>query len=152
MISLYISLWIIGLGTLLIYAILKEREELGCYRISIAKQCDEQQSVYLRGTKMNTTDTESVLYERLLSILSYHEKGGVWRRCVILATVILIITYTFDKAFCDLQAKWIALFMLYFTVFYFFFNYINYHHFRNLKNNGTEIMEHLFKKSNGKIG
>jgi hypothetical protein len=44
-----------------LYAILKEREELGCYRFSIAKQCDDNNSVYVINTKMEDGDTKEIL-------------------------------------------------------------------------------------------
>lgn len=46
---------------ILIYAILKEREELGCYRFSIAKQCEDNNSIYLLNTKMENGDTKEIL-------------------------------------------------------------------------------------------
>lgn len=125
-----------------IYAILKEREELGCYRFSIAKQCDENNSVYLLNTKMENGDTKEILKKRLISIVSYHEKGGVWRRCYILSLSLLLIILIVDKI-CykrDNIYYWIVLLLLFFAIHYFFFNYINYHHFRNLKENAIEII------------
>jgi len=127
-----------------IYALLKEREELGCYRVSIEKQCDDNKSVYVINTKATETDNKEELYNKLESILSYHEKAGVWRRCYILSTILLFILYIIKNT-CnkDVIYYWINLLLLYFTVLYFFFNYINYHHFRNLKNNGLEIIKKL---------
>ena len=125
-----------------LYAILKEREELGCYRISIAKQCDDNNSVYLLNTKMENGDTKEILKKRLISIVSYHEKGGVWRRCYILSLSLLLIILIVDKI-CykrDNIYYWIVLLLLFFAIHYFFFNYINYHHFRNLKENAIEII------------
>jgi hypothetical protein len=125
-----------------LYAILKEREELGCYRISISKQCDENNSVYLLNTKMENGDTKEILKKRLISIVSYHEKGGVWRRCYILSLVLLFIILIVDKISHKRNNiyYWIVLLLLFFTIHYFFFNYINYHHFRNLKENAIEII------------
>jgi hypothetical protein len=59
---------------------MKEREELGCYRLSIGRQCIDEESVYVKNTKAEPNDTTDDLYKRLGSILSYHEKAGVWRR------------------------------------------------------------------------
>lgn len=139
---------VFGILLLLIftYAILKEREELGCYRVSIGRQCNDQQSVYLKGTKMSDDDDDTILREKLVSILSYHEKAGVWKRCVILATILLVVTILLDSAFASNIAKWIVMFVLYATIVYFYFNYVNFHHFRNLKNNGVEILETIYSR------
>lgn len=128
-----------------IYAILKEREELGCFRFSIARQCNDNNSVYLINTKMEYGDTKEILIKRLISILSYHEKAGVWRRCYILSLSLLLIIFIVNKNYTKINNHyyWIILLLLFVAVHYFFFNYINYHHFRNLKNNGIEIINHL---------
>lgn len=129
----------------LIYSILKEREELGCYRVSIGKQCNEEDSVYLLNTKMKKDDSIPQLNTRIKSILSYHEKGGVWRRCLILATILVFIAYILLMK-CNNTYTWIVVYIAFIAILYFFFNYINYHHFRNLKNNGVEILETLISK------
>ena len=142
-----------------IYAILKEREELGCFKFSIERQCDDNNSVYLINTKMEKKDNKEILIKRLISILSYHEKGGVWKRCYILSFILLIIVFIVNKIYyADDQYKeekkkenknyiyyWLTLLILFFAVIYFFFNFINYHHFRSLKENGIEIINNLVK-------
>jgi hypothetical protein len=123
---------------------LKEREELGCYRLSIGTQCDDENSVFVKNTKMQPSDTEKELKERLLSIISYHEKSGVWKRCVILATIQVVFAYIILKSCpCNNATPWIFIHIVFITVMYFFFNYINYHHFRILKKNGTDIINKL---------
>ena len=136
---------IIIIISIFIYAILKEREELGCYRFSIARQCNDNNSVYVMNTKMENGDTKEILIKRLISIVSYHEKAGVWRRCYILSLSLLFIIVIVDKICCkrDDIYYWVVLLLLFFAVHYFFFNYINYHHFRNLKENGIEIINKL---------
>ena len=140
---------IIIIVCIFLYAILKEREELGCYRISIAKQCDENNSIYLLNTKMENGDTKEILKKRLISIVSYHEKGGVWRRCYILSLSLslslLLIIFIVNKICYKIDNiyYWIVLLLLFFAIHYFFFNYINYHHFRNLKENAIEIINKL---------
>jgi hypothetical protein len=136
---------IIIIISILIYAILKEREELGCYRFSISRQCNDNNSVYVINTKMENGDTKEILIKRLISIVSYHEKAGVWRRCYILSLSLLFIIVIVDKICCNRNNiyYWVVLLILFFAVHYFFFNYINYHHFRNLKENGIEIINKL---------
>jgi hypothetical protein len=61
---------------------MKEREENGCSNLfSINRQCIDDESVYLKGTKLEESDNNyDKLRDKLISILSYHEKGGVWKR------------------------------------------------------------------------
>lgn len=130
---------------IVIYAIIKERRELGCYRVSIDKQCNDENSVYLIGTKTNSSDTIDDLFRRMTSILSYHEKAGVWRKCIILSTSIVLITYISNQIQCDKNSiyYWFYLLILICAIIYFYFNFINYHHFRSLKNNGIEILDKI---------
>lgn len=140
-------IFILGIFILIfIYAILKEREELGCFRFSIARQCNDNNSVYVINTKMEKGDTKEILIKRLISILSYHEKAGVWRKCYILSLILLLIVFIVNKNYTKINNHyyWVILLILFFAIHYFFFNYINYHHFRNLKNNGIEIINNLF--------
>jgi hypothetical protein len=90
-----LSSYLIGfIFTLIIfYAIMKEREELGCYRVSIGRQCIDEDSVYVKNTKASKEDDCNDLYEKIESILSYHEKGGVWKRCLIIASIITFYIY-----------------------------------------------------------
>lgn len=133
---------------ILYYAIMKERDELGCYRISIDRQCDDNESIYVKNTKMEHNDNCEDLLDRLESIVSYHEKGGVWKRCIIIATIcvgLIYIVYHMNSKLNSIY-HYLILLLLIFTLIYFYHNYINYHHFRRLKNNGTEILNEIKKK------
>jgi uncharacterized membrane protein len=146
MIDIYII--IILFISILYYSIAKERSELGCYRISIGRQCNDDESVYVKNTKMEKNDNCQDLLDRLGSILSYHEKGGVWRRCLViatLATIVIYLVYSINLKF-DNVYYYLILLLLIFTLLYFYHNYINYHHFRRLKNNGIEILNEIKKK------
>ena len=56
---------------------MKEREELACYTLSIKRQCIDEESIYLKNTKAESRDTCKDLYQKIESILSYHEKARV---------------------------------------------------------------------------
>lgn len=128
---------------IILYAIMKEREELGCYRVSVDRQCIDENSVYVKNTKAEPNDNCKDLDERMRSILSYQEKGAVWRRCIILATIIIIYIYIVYNANNQIISinHYMILLLVIFAIIYFYHNYINYHHFRRLKQNGIEILE-----------
>ena len=133
---------------ILVYAVLKEREELGCYRISIGRQCIDEESVYVKNTKAEQGDSCKDLHERMGSILSYHEKAGVWKRCIIIATIItffVYIVYNINKNFNNIN-QYIVLLLVTFSLIYFYHNYINFHHFKRLKQNGIEILQLMKQK------
>lgn len=133
---------------ILFYALYKERCELGCNHLSIFNKCDFDESVYIKNTKMENNDTCQGLLYRLKNIANYHEKGGVWKRCVIIATVcvsIIFVVYKINSQF-DSIYHYVILLLLISTVIYLYHNFINYHHFRILKNNTLEIIEQINKK------
>ena len=141
-------LYLIGFLIIIFYAVMKEREELGCYRLSIDRQCIDEESVYVRNTKAESKDTCKDLYERIDSILSYHEKAGIWKRCIVIATIItffVYIVYNINNKFNNIN-QYVVLLLVIFTIIYFYHNYINYHHFRRLKQNGLEIMQLIKQK------
>jgi hypothetical protein len=97
---------------------------------------------------MEQNDNCEDLLDRLESIVSYHEKGGVWKRCIIIATIcvgLIYIVYHMNSKLNSIY-HYLILLLLIFTLIYFYHNYINYHHFRRLKNNGTEILNEIKKK------
>ena len=141
--------YLIGIifAIIIYYAVMKEREELGCYRFSIGRQCIDEESVYVKNTKAESGDTCKDLHERMESILSYHEKAGVWKRCIIISTIITFFIYIVYSINNKLNInQYVVLLLVIFTLVYFYHNYINYHHFRKLKQNGIEILQLLQKK------
>lgn len=142
-----------------LYAIMKEREELGCYSSttssssppnatsSMLPSCDDNQSVYVVNTKMKEGDDCDTLLNRLKSIVSYHEKGGVWKRCFIIALIAIVFVYMVVHSQSSApdanRFTYAIIFLLFFTLIYFYHNYINYHHFRKLKENANEIISSI---------
>jgi hypothetical protein len=143
MIDLFITTIVVMI--ILYYAIVKEREELGCFRVSIEKQCDDGNSVFLKNTKLEKTDTCDDALQRLLSILSYHEKGAIWRRCVIMSFVSVLGLYVLHRASNQSVSMYtyVLFLIINFAIIYFYHHYIEYHHFRNLKYNGEEIIQFI---------
>jgi hypothetical protein len=143
MIDLFITTIVVMI--ILYYAIVKEREELGCFRLSIEKQCDDENSVFLKNTKLEKTDTCDDALQRLLSILSYHEKSAIWRRCVVMSFVSVLGLYVIHRASNHPASMYtyVLFLIINFAIIYFYHHYIEYHHFRNLKYNGEEIIQFI---------
>lgn len=129
-------------SVIIFYSIIKEREEMGCYRVSVGRQCIDEDSVYVKNTKMESKDTCREKMDRLKSITSYHEKGGVWKRCVLLSVISVIAIYMVYRLQSNFTLySYLFMFLINFTIIYFYHNYINYHHFRLLKRNAAEIID-----------
>ncbi len=124
-----------------IYSILKEREEFGCSKFSIKKQCDESKSIYFNNTYPLTTDNKKILIKKLKSLLSMHLKYAVWRKCFIITTVIIFITKCID-----IEIKYeflIGLHLIILGILYFYHNYLNFHIYRIASNIGSKILKML---------
>lgn len=149
-----LALWAHGALMALIgtYALLKERQELGCRGLGTAeRQCRDEDSVYVRGTEPLEGDDRDQARRKLISVLSYHEKGGVWKRCFLIATVLAYLAHVVQKATRAAGAGWTiaASHLLFFAVIYFYWNFINYHHFRLLKQRGVQLVDALQCHSTG---
>ena len=131
------------------YALLKEREELGCSGFGVRRQCRDEDSVYVRGTSPRPGDSRPATKARLSSILRYHEKGGVWKRCFLLASVLVYVGTMVSLATrgCSGRAAvgWtaVAQHIVFFCVMYMHANFVNYHHFRVLKAHGDALLAKL---------
>ena len=128
------------------YALLKERAELGCAGWTASgRQCADEDSVYVRGTAPSPGDDKRAAKAKLTSILSYHEKAGVWKRCFLLATALAYLAQAVARGTACAGGAWTLAIqhLLFFTVLYFFFNYLNYHHFRVLKRHGRQLLRRL---------
>lgn len=97
---------------------------------------------------MDRNDSCNDLLDRMKSIISYHEKGGVWKRCLIMSSISVMFIYILYNINLKLDNiyYYLILLLLQFIIIYFYHNYINYHHFRRLKNNGLEIIDELKKR------
>ena len=132
------------LTAILVYTIAKEIEEFGgCHRGSSvdARYCNDENSVYLTNTKMNSEDSCEDMIHRMKSIIRYHEKGAVWRRCFCFSVLIVVFVYIaeMNSKFKNIY-HYVIILLLTFTLLYCYHNYLNYHHFRKLKRNGVEIL------------
>lgn len=129
-----------------IYCILKEREELGCTKITIKKQCDELNSVYFKDSIPKSTDTRTMLEYKLLRLLSLYEFSSAWRKCYIISTILCI----FIKLLTNVSnVNLISLHLITTAILYFYHNFMIYRVFKYAKQIGTSIiikLRHFDKK------
>ncbi len=142
------ALWVHGalMGLVGTYALFKERQELGCEGLgTVRRQCRDEESVYVRGTEPVPGDTRQDARRKLVSVLSYHEKGGVWKRCFLLATVLAYLGFVIQRA--TASPGWAAAVshLVFLAVLYFYWNFLNYHHFRALKRHGVMLLDRIMR-------
>ena len=125
-----------------IYALLKERNEFGCSTyFSIKKHCDDKNSIYLKNTYPTYNDNNEILIKKLRKILSIHTKYAVWRKCFIMATVIMIFTKGLNPNIKSHTL--IGLHIVCMSIIYFYHNFINFHIHNPANNIGILILNIL---------
>lgn len=131
--------------SLVAYAFVREREELGCFGLTIDKKCDDAQSVYLVGTNPEFGDTPRAAIRKLRSILAYHEKGAIWKRKLLVSLVLGMLGYVVFVKNDRLGGGWAVMLatMVFFSVLYFEKNFENYHHHRELVRRGNALLDLL---------
>lgn len=129
---------------IIFYVLMKEREDAGCNGIAIAHHCYDEESVYIRNTRGNSNDNCNDLSKKLISILSYHDKVGLWRRCFIIATIITFFIYIFYNV--KNKYNYIVVVLVIFAFLYFYHIFVYFHHFKILKRNGMKILELMKNK------
>lgn len=122
----------------MVYAFVREREELGCFGSMIDKGCDDRTSVYLIGTEPRPRDTPEDAMRKLRSILSYHEKGAIWKRRLLVAVALSMMGYVVFTKSGSLGEGWsfVIACMVFFSILYFEKNFENFHHHRELMRRG----------------
>jgi hypothetical protein len=120
-----------------IYSVLKEREEFGCTKLSVKRQCNKLNSIYLRGTLPDVNDTRGQIEFKLLKLLSVHEISVVWRKSFILSTAICI----FIKLFSDVKPNnLVALHIVIIAILYFYLHFMNFHIYKLIKQVGSRLI------------
>jgi len=139
----FINAYYFSIIPIMYYSVMKEREEMGCNKFSVEKQCNELNSVFLKNTQPLKNDSKEILTGKLLKLLSIYQGSAVWRRCYIIATAMFFIIRIFAPDIKDEFA--IAMHLLFVAVLYFYHNYLNYHLYRLAKNIGEDIVAKINK-------
>lgn len=131
--------WMI-IGVLTIYAFFKQRKEYGCEGnlFSLEQQCIDEKSVYFQDTQYEKGDDIHKLTDKVLNLLSYHEKAGVWKICIIAANIFTLLIFSFFPYGRNLD--FISIHLALFAGLYFYFNFVNYFHFRRMKGAGENLL------------
>jgi hypothetical protein len=139
-ISGYVATFLFGF--LVVYAFVREREELGCFGAMIDKGCDDRKSVYLVGTEPDPRDTPEDAIRKLGSILAYHEKGAIWKRRFLVAVALSMMGYVVFTKSGGLGGGWsfVIASMVFFSILYFEKNFENFHHHRELMRRGFVLL------------
>jgi hypothetical protein len=138
---IFVQLYLVIILGIFVYCILKEREEFGCSGITVKKQCNELKSIFFKSTTPLNTDTKKQLINKLKEILRLHEKNAVWRRCFILATIIIFV-FKITNSEIKFESI-ITLHLIIIGIIYFYHNFMNFHVYRIANTIGNQIIDKI---------
>ncbi len=79
------------IGLLLIYALYKERQALGCQ--SNGEDCDNQNGKAVKGTSPSLNDSNQKIYHKLKLAGCYKDRFVFWRVAVIVSFICAVISW-----------------------------------------------------------
>lgn len=132
------------------FALYNEIVENGCdLSDKSVPGCHITKNVYLKGTYPSPNDSCDTMYKKIISILSFHEKNGLWKKCLIIGSLLIIALTIFMLGY-DMKLfnyyQYLLLLIIFTCIIYFYHNYLIHHYFQRLKDNGQEIIELIKQK------
>lgn len=142
-------MWVyIILVVLLIYAIIKEREALGCSS-NICQDCDNQNGKAVKGTKPDETDTTDEIYDKIYKAATFTDRFVTWRIGYIVGffAAILVVFLLYQSFPTELELLVITLVVG--ILIYFTFSFYNFHLIKCIEKNIRESAAILQKRGQG---
>lgn len=135
------------IGCLIIYALYKERQALGCKCIPDGTDCDNANGKVVIGTSPQNNDDKQKLKERLFLAVDSHSRFVVWRLALILAFISCMIIWfmAFQRIPSETELL-ISLFTIG-TLIYFSFGFYQFHMWRYVQDNAKRTINKLCSAS-----
>lgn len=80
-------------GILILFALYKERQALGCPEPPSGADCDNDNGKAVRGTKPLPSDSNEIIYKKLQRAASFGDRWVMWRIGFILSLPCVLLTY-----------------------------------------------------------
>jgi hypothetical protein len=128
---------------IILFAIYKERQALGCPNIPDGTDCDNANGKAVKGTKPSNNDSNNVIYEKIILGSKVSERMVTWRLSLLLSFFCVFIMYFFMYQRIPLE-KELAIGMFVITaIVYFTLNFYKFHLYDYVENNIFECIEIL---------
>lgn len=134
---------------LLIYALYKENQALGCESLFSCKDCDNQNGKAVANTKSDETDTTEEIYAKINKAATFTDRFVTWRIGYIVgfAAALLIIFLIYQSFPTELELLVITLIVG--VLIYFTFNFYNFHLIKCIEKNIRESAAILQRRGVG---
>lgn len=136
----------IAIVLVLVYAIYKERQALGCKCIPDGSDCDNVNGKAVAGTEPGETDTEDMLHHRIRKASKFMDRWVIWRMALIISFICtLLISIMVSNQFPDTKTLIISMFVITCMV-YASLNFYKFHLISHIEQNIDKCL-HKLKKS-----
>ena len=131
------------IAAIVVYAIYKERQALGCPNMPDGTDCDNANGKPIKGTHPLPTEATNIVVEKTKAAADFASKWVMWRTALILAVIsTLLIFYFLWQRFPTEKELAISGFVITGAV-YFTLNFYKFHLFDHARNNiddGIDIL------------
>jgi hypothetical protein len=131
--------------SILIYCILKERDEMGCKQeFTISQHCNDMNNKFVHPTIYNEHDSQLVIRDKIRKTWDYNDDAAFWRKSYILSFGLTCLSYLICGVNDVNSEQNFGIMMITSTaILYFYHNFMNNHVYRQLKKNGNMLLERL---------
>ena len=129
-------MWIyLALVIIVIYAVYKERQALGCPTVPNGTDCDNANGKAIKGTQATVNDSNTTLLFKINKASEFTDKWVIWRLALILSMFcVLTIFFILYQRFPEEQELFVGMFVITALV-YFTFNFYQFHLMDYIKQN-----------------
>lgn len=131
-------------GLLVLFALYKERQALGCPDIPSGVDCDNANGKAVKGTLPLPSDSNDVIFQKIKKAADFSDRWVMWRIGFILSLPCVLLTYFFlHKRLPDEKELTVGMFVIA-ALFYFTLNFYKFHLINYVRNNideGVDILK-----------
>lgn len=134
------------IGLVIVHALYKERQALGCRTIPNGTDCDNGNGKVVQGTYPQKTDTPQELCSKIEKSLRAHDRFVVWRLALLIAFVAgIAIWFACFQKFPSESQLLITLFVIS-SLIYFSYGFYHFHMWRYVNKNAELSLKYLTSK------
>ena len=131
------------IAILLIYAILKEREALGCPSLPDIGDCNNEIGRAVYGTKPSSSDNNETLYSKIDRAAAYNNRFVFWRVAFIISFIGAFIVWFILFRRIPNQVELVVIMLVFSSIIYFTNNFYKFHLSDYIKRNISKSVEIL---------
>lgn len=139
------------IGVLLVYALYKERQALGCPSVPNGEDCDNQNGKAVRGSSPSTGDSDQRLYAKLKFAGCYKDRFVFWRVAVMVSFVCAVIAWFILYQKFPTEWELVVLMLVITSVLYMADSFYKFHLTDHVKKNIHRSIDILQSRYSGRI-